>query len=70
MQSYHDSDLTQLTSFSELRMFVEARKEKPGSFEDFERQLGERMRAVENELKGSQLAMYDVDAQVVRVGGR
>jgi len=70
MQSYHDSDLAQLASFSELRAFVVAREEEPGSFEDFERQLGERMRAVENELKAFQLARYDVDAQVIQIGGQ
>lgn len=70
MQSYHDSDLTQLASFSELCSFVEARREEPGSFEEFERELGARMRAMESELKATQLAMYDVDAQVIRVGNR
>lgn len=70
MQSYHDSDPAQVASFSDLRAFVVARTKEPGSFEDFERQLGQRMRAVENELKAAQLARYDVDAQVIQVGGR
>jgi hypothetical protein len=68
MQSYHDLDPTQLDNFLELRDFMKQRRENPGSFEDFERELGLRVRALENELKASQLAMYDVDAQVVQVG--
>jgi hypothetical protein len=70
MGSYPKTDLTQLASFSELRGFVEAKMEEPGSFEDFERELGARMRAVENDLKAAQLARYDVDARVIRVGGQ
>ncbi len=70
MQSYHGTDLTQLESFSELHDFIESRREEPGSFEDFERDIGERMRALENDLKEDQLARYDIDAQVIQVGGQ
>ena len=68
MQSYNETGLTQLDSFSELHDFIERRREEPGSFEDFEREIGERMRALENDLKADQLALYDIDAQVIRVG--
>jgi len=61
--------LTDLGTFTELHDFVASRRTEPGSFEDFERELGARMRAVENDVKAAQLARYDVDAPVIRVGG-
>ena len=70
MQAYHDTDLTQFGSFAELLDFVEKSREEPGSFENFEQELGGRMRALENDLKAVQLARYDVEAQVVWVDGR
>jgi hypothetical protein len=70
MQSYHGTDLTRFGSFSELQDFLERRREEPGSFEDFEREIGKRLRALENDLKASQLALYDIDDQVILVGGQ
>jgi len=70
MQAYHDTDPTQFGSFRELLGFLESRREEPGSFEDFERELGGRMRALESDLKAAQLARYDIDAQVIWVDGQ
>lgn len=70
MQRYHGTDLTQVNSFSELRDFVERKRQEPGLFEEYEQDLGVRMRALENELKAEQLARYDVDARVILVDGR
>lgn len=70
MQSYHEDDLAQFDSFAELHEFIESRRKEPGSFEDFERELGQRMRALENDIKAEQLARYDVDAQVILVDGQ
>ena len=57
MQSYHGTNLTRFDAFSELQDFVERRREEPGLFESFERELGTRLRALENDLKASQLAL-------------
>ena len=62
--------LTDLGTFTELHDFVARSRTDPGSFGDFERELGARMRAVENDIKAAQLARYDVDAPVIRVGGQ
>jgi hypothetical protein len=70
MGSKPRTDLTQLESYAELQDFLDRRREEPGSFEEFEQELGVRMRAMENDLKAGQLARYDVDAQVIRVGGQ
>jgi hypothetical protein len=70
MQTYHENDLRALSSFESLCDFVERRRETPGSFEEFEQELGERMRAFENEIKAEQLARYDVDAEAVVVDGQ
>jgi len=70
MPVYHESDLGAFSSFEDLCDFVERRREKPGSFEDFEQELGERMRAFETDIKAEQLARYDVEAEVIVVGGQ
>ena len=70
MQPYHETDLRQFDSFTQLGSFIEGRREEPGAFEDYERELGERMRALENDIKAEQLARYDVDAQVILVDGQ
>jgi hypothetical protein len=70
MGSHPTTDLTQLGSCAELRDFLDRRREEPGSFEEFELELGKRTRAIENDLKVQQLALYDVDARVIRVGGQ
>jgi hypothetical protein len=69
MNEYHGTDLTRFNAHSQLQAFVETSRATPGSFEDFERALGEQMRALENEVKAEQLARYDVDAQSIVVGG-
>lgn len=69
MPTYHGTDLTQFTAFSRLQAFVEESRATPGSFEKFERTLGEQMRALENEVKAEQLACYDIDAQTIVVAG-
>jgi len=70
MRAYHSADLTQFSSFCELCDFVHGQREQPGSFEDFERELGKRMRAVQSDITAVQLARYDVDAQVIVVDGQ
>jgi hypothetical protein len=70
MPLYNENDITQFCSFSELHNFIAQRREEPGSFESFERELGARMRALENDLKAEQLARYDVEARVLLVGGQ
>ena len=70
MQSYHGTDLTRFRSFTELQEFIEKSATEPGLFEDFEQELGKRIRAVENDVKSEQLARYDVDAQVIWVDGK
>ncbi len=47
---------------------MEENRGQPESLEDFERNLGERMRAFERDLTAEQLARYDIDAQVILVG--
>jgi hypothetical protein len=69
METYHGTDLTQFTAFPKLQAFIEKSRSAPGSFEEFERALGEQMRAFENEVKAEQLARYDIDAQSIVVGG-
>ncbi len=69
MPTYHGTDLTQYTAYSSLQEFVETSRAVPGSFEEFERALGEQMRALENELKAEQLARYDIDALSIVVAG-
>jgi len=70
MGSHTTTDLTEFESHAELRDFLDRRREEPGSFEDFERGLAKRFRTLENDLKAQQLALYDIDAQVIQVGGQ
>ena len=69
METYHGTDLMQFNAFPKLQGFIEKSRAEPGSFEEFERALGEQMRAFENEVKAEQLARYDVDAQTIVVAG-
>ena len=69
MPTYHGTDLTRFRAFSGLQAFVEQSRATPGSFEEFERALGEQMRALESEVKAEQLACYDIDAQAIVVAG-
>ncbi len=69
MKKYHGTDLTQYCAYSKLQAFIEKRRAKPGSFEEFEVALGKQMRALENEVKAEQLARYDIDAKTIVVGG-
>jgi hypothetical protein len=69
LPKYHGTDLTQFSAFSGLQAFIERSRAEPGSFEEFERSLGEQMRALENEVKAEQLARYDIDAQTIVVSG-
>jgi hypothetical protein len=69
MEQYHGTDVKQFNAFSKLQVFVEMSRAAPGSFEQFERTLGEHMRALENEVKAEQLARYDIDAQTIVVSG-
>lgn len=70
MQSYHETDLTQFSTFAALVAFIEGKQKEPGSFEVFEEELGARMRAFESDIKAEQLARYDIDAEVISVGGQ
>lgn len=69
MGTYHEGStaITKFGSFTELSDFVVKRQQEPGSFEHYERELGERMRALECDLKAAQLARYDIDAKVIWV---
>jgi hypothetical protein len=69
MPTYHGTELTQFGTYSKLQAFIEKSRAEPGSFEDFERRLGERMRAFENDVKAEQLARYDIDEEVIVVDG-
>lgn len=70
----HDQDpgeaFRTMDSLSKLCDFVAERAKEPGCFEDYERDLGSRVRAVENELKAVQLARYDIDAKAIWVDGQ
>jgi hypothetical protein len=74
MQKYHNEDLSILTSFAKLQELLERRRSQPVSelepFEEYERELGERMREVECELKAAELARYDVAADAIVVDGQ
>ncbi len=74
MQEYHSDRLSDFLSFAELEQFIEERDAKPlskqGSFEEYEHALCERFRALECDVKARHLARYDVDAQLIEVGGR
>jgi len=70
MPPYHDTDLTKFDSVTLLVDFLEKRDVEPGSFEVFEMELGQRMRAVENDIKAEHLARYDVEAEVILVDGQ
>jgi hypothetical protein len=69
MPRYHGTDVTQFPAYSTLQQFVELSRAAPGSFEEFERALGEQMRTLENEVKTEQLARYDIDAQTIVISG-
>ena len=69
-QEYHDTDWTGFDSFTALREFYEKGPEEPASFEDFERELGRRMRAWQADLTAARLARYDVETQVIEVDGQ
>jgi hypothetical protein len=70
MGTYHEESLAPFVSFTALIDFIQRRREEPGSFEEYERELGECMRALESDIKAEQLARYDIDAQVIVVAGR
>ncbi len=74
MDSYHDEEtiaLEKFASYTELQAFlVDRGQQEPGSFEAYEQELAERMRALENEIKAAELERYDIDAQVVFVNGQ
>lgn len=69
-QEYHDTDWTGFDSYTALREFYEKGPEERASFEDFERELGRRMRAWQADLTAARLARYDVEAQVIEVDGQ
>ncbi len=70
MPAFHERDLGAFSSFEALCDFVDRMREQPGSFEEFEQGLAERMRVFENDIKAEQLARYDVDAEVIVVAGQ
>lgn len=74
MDSYHDDErdaLRKYTSYAELKAFLHDRSQKePGSFEAYEQQLAERIRAFECEIKAAELKRHDVDARVIVVNGQ
>ena len=69
------SELSGLASFTTLQDLLAARRhegsaEATMAFEAFEVKLGQAVRGLENELKGADLARYDVDADAVIVDGK
>jgi hypothetical protein len=74
MPGYNTTDLEKMSSVTDLVDFLEKRRSKPvgdsDSFEEFEQELADLMRAVESEVKAEELARYDVDADVILVEGR
>jgi len=73
MEVYHDDDVLQSPAAQRLRQFIRARRQKWGAglpdLEVFERELHEHMMALERELIAQELARYDVEAELVEVGG-
>jgi len=71
MESYHNTktEMEKLSSFIDLYDFIDKSQQEPGLFEDYERELGKLMRALESDVKAAQLARYDIDAQVIYVDG-
>jgi hypothetical protein len=74
MQTYHNEDLSSLTSFAKLQELLEHRRSQPVSelepFEAFERELGEMLNEVACDLKSADLARYDVEADAIVVDGQ
>lgn len=75
MHQDNTSALSSLASFEHLENLIAARRlagspESMMTFEAFEVVLGQAVRQLENELKASDLARYDVDADTVMVNGR
>lgn len=70
MAASHEVDPIAIPSIEALRKFLlQPRSREPGSFQQFEIELHERLSEVEREMVGSELAHYDVDADRVEVGG-
>ena len=73
MENYTKEQLLHLPSFARLSRFVGERRQigpsPEATFEAYEKELGRLMRAMENEVKAAELARYDVEAEVVMVGG-
>lgn len=70
MPGYHGTNFSQFDNFEALCGFLRERQEQPGSFEEFEIELGKRFRALESDIKTVQLARYDIDAKVIAVDGK
>jgi hypothetical protein len=73
MTDYHRSpgqELADLRSVAELKQFLERKRSCAETFEEFERELGVRMRRVECELKTAELTRYDVEDKVIHVEGK
>jgi hypothetical protein len=70
--SYHavpTLEYANLQSIAALYRFLSGPRRAKGTFEEFERDLGELARKVECEVKEVELARYDVDAKAIIVGG-
>ena len=69
----HENSVLQSTAIQHLRQFVTdwhaQQRDGPPDFEQFERELHERVLAVERELLAAELARYDVAAEQVEVEG-
>jgi hypothetical protein len=73
MPNYHRSPsprLADLQNVAALEAFLARTRSPAESFEQYERELGSLMRRLECELKEVELARYDVDAEVIVVGGQ
>jgi hypothetical protein len=73
MEEYHSSpssEFSNLQSVAALHTFLRRRRDPSETFEAYERELGRVLRGIECELKGAELARYDVDDEAVVVDGR
>lgn len=71
MTSYHAVpavDFANLQSVAALHKFLCGPRRAKGTFEEFERELGQLARKVECEIKEVELARYDVEAEAIVIG--
>jgi len=63
-------DFANLPSVAAVQAFLDRKRPAKGTFEDFERELGQLVRKVECEVKEAELSRYDVDAEAIVIDGK